>query len=293
MTAALSLRFSHATLVGAIPGRDRGNAQVNAGRAASSSGRGRGFSNPARVRSPGGPPVQSSTTPDRSSISSVPTPVPTTVGTGESREVGSPPRAGIARDAGGADLGGLPRPRLRRARRRRRARELELLRRCVNRGQPFGSDAEGQRRYVESLRAYARQFVGQMQKPKVEHIEGLSPAGDRPSICSTFGFCICRRTSWCWPAGFPRTASCLQHRFRTAVRDSRSAAIIPIPGLDDVVGHGVVAAAEGRQGPRPGSLAIPARGGDPTSLDSPVPTVVGTGVGTELIEERSGVIHML
>ncbi len=36
--------------------------------------------------------------------------------------------------------------------------------------------AEGQRRYVESLSAYARQFVGQMQKPKLEHIEGLSPA---------------------------------------------------------------------------------------------------------------------
>jgi excinuclease ABC subunit A len=36
--------------------------------------------------------------------------------------------------------------------------------------------AEGQRRYVESLSAYARQFVGQMQKPQLEHIEGLSPA---------------------------------------------------------------------------------------------------------------------
>ncbi len=36
--------------------------------------------------------------------------------------------------------------------------------------------AEGQRRYVESLSAYARQFIGQMQKPKVDHIEGLSPA---------------------------------------------------------------------------------------------------------------------
>ncbi|MGL6226338.1 MAG: excinuclease ABC subunit UvrA [Thermoguttaceae bacterium] len=36
--------------------------------------------------------------------------------------------------------------------------------------------AEGQRRYVESLSSYARQFVGQMQKPKVERIEGLSPA---------------------------------------------------------------------------------------------------------------------
>jgi len=36
--------------------------------------------------------------------------------------------------------------------------------------------AEGQRRYVESLSAYARQFIGQMQKPQVERIEGLSPA---------------------------------------------------------------------------------------------------------------------
>ncbi|MCE2395773.1 excinuclease ABC subunit UvrA, partial [Candidatus Poribacteria bacterium] len=36
--------------------------------------------------------------------------------------------------------------------------------------------AEGQRRYVESLSAYARQFLGQLEKPKVEKIEGLSPA---------------------------------------------------------------------------------------------------------------------
>ena len=36
--------------------------------------------------------------------------------------------------------------------------------------------AEGQRRYVESLSAYARQFLGQMPKPKVEQIQGLSPA---------------------------------------------------------------------------------------------------------------------
>jgi len=35
--------------------------------------------------------------------------------------------------------------------------------------------AEGQRRYVESLSAYARQFLGQMEKPKYEHIRGLSP----------------------------------------------------------------------------------------------------------------------
>ena len=36
--------------------------------------------------------------------------------------------------------------------------------------------AEGQRRYVESLSSYARQFLGQMEKPNVESIEGLSPA---------------------------------------------------------------------------------------------------------------------
>ncbi|GJM83674.1 hypothetical protein HMSSN139_61700 [Paenibacillus sp. HMSSN-139] len=36
--------------------------------------------------------------------------------------------------------------------------------------------AEGQRRYVESLSAYARQFLGQMDKPDVDSIEGLSPA---------------------------------------------------------------------------------------------------------------------
>lgn len=36
--------------------------------------------------------------------------------------------------------------------------------------------AEGQRRYVESLSSYARQFLGLMEKPDVEYIEGLSPA---------------------------------------------------------------------------------------------------------------------
>ncbi|HOW18941.1 MAG TPA: excinuclease ABC subunit A, partial [Phycisphaerae bacterium] len=35
--------------------------------------------------------------------------------------------------------------------------------------------AEGQRKYVESLSAYARQFLEQMAKPEVEHIEGLPP----------------------------------------------------------------------------------------------------------------------
>ena len=36
--------------------------------------------------------------------------------------------------------------------------------------------AEGQRRYVESLSSYARQFLGQMQKPDVDYLAGLSPA---------------------------------------------------------------------------------------------------------------------
>src|SRR5574340_1825269 len=36
--------------------------------------------------------------------------------------------------------------------------------------------AEGQRRYVESLSSYARQFLGQLEKPDLDHIDGLSPA---------------------------------------------------------------------------------------------------------------------
>ena len=36
--------------------------------------------------------------------------------------------------------------------------------------------AEGQRKYMESLSSYARMFLGQMEKPNVESIEGLSPA---------------------------------------------------------------------------------------------------------------------
>ena len=54
--------------------------------------------------------------------------------------------------------------------------------------------AEGQRRYVESLSSYARQFLGQMDKPDVELIEGLSPAisidqktTSKPSIYRRYG----------------------------------------------------------------------------------------------------------
>lgn len=73
--------------------------------------------------------------------------------------------------------------------------------------------AEGQRRYVESLSTYARQFLGQMDKPDVDYIEGLSPAVsiDQKSTSnnprSTVGtvteiydylrlfFCACRRSA--------------------------------------------------------------------------------------------------
>ena len=50
--------------------------------------------------------------------------------------------------------------------------------------------AEGQRRYVESLSSYARQFVAQMQKPRVEHIDGLSPAIAEPVWRTMIDRCI-------------------------------------------------------------------------------------------------------
>ena len=62
--------------------------------------------------------------------------------------------------------------------------------------------AEGQRRYVESLSAYARQFLGQMEKPDVDQIDGLSPAisidqkgasrNPRSTICDTVWLSIGR-----------------------------------------------------------------------------------------------------
>src|SRR5919204_184634 len=41
--------------------------------------------------------------------------------------------------------------------------------------------AEGQRRYVETLSAYARQFLGQLERPHVEHLRGLSRRGAGPA----------------------------------------------------------------------------------------------------------------
>ena len=46
--------------------------------------------------------------------------------------------------------------------------------------------AEGQRRYMESLSSYARQFLGQMDKPDVDSIEGMSPARRTPPWSSHF-----------------------------------------------------------------------------------------------------------
>ena len=65
-------------------------------------------------------------------------------------------------------------------RRRNPPRQDDRLLRPERLGQKLaghGHDlCRGQRRYVESLSSYARQFVGQMQKPQLDHIEGLSPA---------------------------------------------------------------------------------------------------------------------
>ena len=64
--------------------------------------------------------------------------------------------------------------------------------------------AEGQRRYVESLSAYARQFLDQMQKPNVEYIEGLSPAIS--IVCFFFlSSRIVSESSRAWPSTRTRT----------------------------------------------------------------------------------------
>ncbi len=57
--------------------------------------------------------------------------------------------------------------------------------------------AEGQRRYVESLSAYARQFLELMQKPDVDSIEGLSPASRGPRPGRTAAACSRRLPSPC------------------------------------------------------------------------------------------------
>ena len=57
--------------------------------------------------------------------------------------------------------------------------------------------AEGQRRYVESLSSYARMFLGQMDKPDVDYIDGLSPADfteiRSEKVCNIIGFRMVKR----------------------------------------------------------------------------------------------------
>ena len=65
--------------------------------------------------------------------------------------------------------------------------------------------AEGQRRYVESLSSYARQFLGQMEKPDVEFIEGLSPAISIDQKTTSYGDSRLSETSLCegWSSTLP------------------------------------------------------------------------------------------
>jgi len=89
--------------------------------------------------------------------------------------------------------------------------------------------AEGQRRYVESLSAYARQFLDQMEKPDVDFIEGLSPAiaieqrsagaNPRSTIATHTAILVERHCPpWAWP----------RSNIRRATRDT-FASTIPFP----------------------------------------------------------------
>ena len=81
--------------------------------------------------------------------------------------------------------------------------------------------AEGQRRYVESLSAYARQFLGRMEKPDVDYIEGLSPAisidqkGPARNPRSTVGTVTGSTTicDYCSPASDTRTVPSADRRY--------------------------------------------------------------------------------
>lgn len=88
--------------------------------------------------------------------------------------------------------------------------------------------AEGQRRYVESLSSYARQFLGQMEKPDVDSIDGLSPAisidqkttSKKPAFHSRHGDGNSRLSA---PALCPRRCGALpQVRTGNQQTDSRS-----------------------------------------------------------------------
>ena len=79
--------------------------------------------------------------------------------------------------------------------------------------------AEGQRRYVESLSSYARQFLGQMEKPDVESIEGLSPAisiDQKPALYSWHGNRNIRLFKAIIRAGGRSALPCLRQRDKPA-----------------------------------------------------------------------------
>ena len=111
--------------------------------------------------------------------------------------------------------------------------------------------AEGQRRYVESLSAYARQFLGQMDKPDVDFIEGLSPGDlDRSEV------------------GLPQPAFHRRHHHRdlrlppAALRAHRRAALPELRAADhapDAAADRRPRAAAPRRHPLPGAGARRAR----------------------------------
>ena len=88
--------------------------------------------------------------------------------------------------------------------------------------------AEGQRRYVESLSAYARQFLEQMEKPDVDSIEGLSPAIsiEQKTTSSTLQPNSVSTTGVTPPAAVPWTGTVIQ----PASRSSCIQPISPLPG---------------------------------------------------------------
>ena len=92
--------------------------------------------------------------------------------------------------------------------------------------------AEGQRRYMESLSSYARQFLGQMEKPDVEYIEGLSPAISIDQPQSAFD----RRHG----DGDPRlSAPALRQSRQAALSGLRQADQQPVHRPDGRYDHGV------------------------------------------------------
>jgi hypothetical protein len=82
--------------------------------------------------------------------------------------------------------------------------------------------AEGQRRYVESLSAYARQFMGQMPKPDVDQITGLAPSISITSRPTPF---LISRQEWQAPHGEPEGPF---SQFRAMAR-MRAVVVLPTP----------------------------------------------------------------